>query len=523
LLAISPPVDLHLFLLAVIAASALTSALAVVRYRRAVGSRIASLMQMLSRANDKLDHQAMHDNLTALPTRALFEERLAQALANRAGKTMVVMFIGLDRFKLINDSLGHACGDLVLVAVGQRLVAALPADATVARIGGDEFAVLLPDVADRADGSLGDASGPGHAEGGGEAALALALQRSLAAPFLIGGHEQRLTVSIGVSLHPNDGTDVSSLMVSADLALDHAKKLGRDTCTFFVPSMNRIASDRMELERSLRHAVAHAEFTLHYQPKIALQNGEIIGVEALVRWQHPTRGLVSPGEFIPLAEELGLIAPLGAWVLHQACAQNRAWLDAGLPPVKMAVNLSAAQFRHGNLVKMIADTLTATGLDAGSLELELTESMLMHDAADATLVLQRLHAMGVSLSIDDFGTGYSSLSYLKRFRLDTLKIDRSFVSELGHDVDDAAIVRSIIVLAHSLRLNVIAEGVETIEQLEFLRQMGCDQYQGYYASRPLPVDQFETLLRRSMPARLPAATAAGVLADVGTLRVLARG
>lgn len=475
--------DFQLAVLAGLAACVAAAGVAAARYRRCVTVRIVALLESLAHANDQIDHQALHDTLTQLPGRALFEDRLSQALAASPADAgaIAVVFVGLDRFKLVNDCRGHACGDQVLRAVGQRLVASLQARDTVARIGGDEFALLI--------NGAGDAAGA--------AAIADRLRHQLAAPFVILGQELRLTVSIGVSLYPDHGRDGSTLMVCADLALDHAKKIGRDNCAFFMPTMNGIVNARADMEHSLRHAVAHGEFTLHYQPKLAVASGLVVGVEALVRWQHPTRGLVSPNDFIPLAEELGLIVPLGAWVLREACAQNRTWQDAGLPKLKMGVNLSAAQFRQGNLPETIAAALAETGLDADSLELELTESMLMHDADGATLVLERLCSMGVWLSIDDFGTGYSSLSYLKRFHLDTLKIDRSFVRDLSVDADDAAIVRSIIVLAHSLRLNVIAEGVETADQLAFLRMLGCDEFQGYHASRPVPADQFEAFMRRS--------------------------
>jgi diguanylate cyclase (GGDEF)-like protein len=473
--------DSQLAVLTGVTACLAAAGVASTRYRRYVTMRMAGLLQSLAHANDQLDHSALHDSLTNLPGRALFEDRLSQALASLRTETgaVAVVFVGLDRFKLINDCRGHACGDQVLLAVGQRLTASLQPRDTVARIGGDEFALLLTDAGNAAD----------------VAAIADRVRRELAAPFLIMGQELRLTASVGASVYPDHGRDGSTLMVCADLALDHAKKIGRDNCALFTPTMNGIVNARAEMERCLRHSLEHGEFTLHYQPKIAIGSGNIVGVEALVRWQHPVLGLVPPNDFIPLAEELGLIVPLGAWVLHEACAQNRAWQVAGLPKLKMGVNLSAAQFRRGNLPETVAAILAQTGLDADCLELELTESMLMHDADGATLVLERLCAMGVWLSIDDFGTGYSSLSYLKRFHLDTLKIDRSFVRDLSVDVDDAAIVRSIIVLAHSLRLNVIAEGVETADQLEFLRTLGCDEFQGYYASRPVPADQFETFLR----------------------------
>ena len=313
--------------------------------------------------------------------------------------------------------------------------------------------------------------------------------------MVIDGQEQHLSVSIGISLYPDDGIQLRELMSNADSAMYHAKKMGRGNYQFFAPEMHAAAGKRMALEKDLRRALDQQEFVLHYQPKVDVVTGDVASMEALVRWHSPERGLVPPNDFIPLAEETGMIIPLGAWVLREACRQNRAWQLAGLPALRVAVNLSARQFRQNNFPEFVADVLASTGMSASCLELEVTESVVMDNPKDAALTLERLHALGIKISVDDFGTGYSSLSYLKQFPLDTLKIDRSFVREITSDADDAAIVKSIISLAHSLRLDVIAEGVETGEQLDYLRELGCDHYQGYLCSKPLSALEFEKLMR----------------------------
>jgi EAL domain-containing protein (putative c-di-GMP-specific phosphodiesterase class I) len=309
---------------------------------------------------------------------------------------------------------------------------------------------------------------------------------------------------VGISVYPEDGGSLRELMSNADSAMYHAKKMGRANYQFFAPEMNAAAGERLALEQALRRALEQNEFALHYQPKVDVATGNVVAMEALVRWHSPERGMVAPNEFIGVSEEIGLIIPLGAWVLREACRQNRAWQDAGLPHLRVAVNLSAYQFRQRDLPEFIAQVLQEERLLPSCLELEVTESVVMHNPADAARILERLHGQGIHISVDDFGTGYSSLSYLKQFRLDTLKIDRSFVRDISSDADDAAIVRSVIALAHSLRLKVIAEGVETDEQLDFLRELGCDEYQGYLRSKPLPAAQFEELLRKAQESGVPA-------------------
>jgi len=456
-----------------------------------LASRTAGLVNSLSNANRKLHHMALHDSLTRLPNRSLLEDRICQAIASseRSGKGFAVMFLDLDRFKTINDSLGHHYGDKLLQGVAERLSQALRAEDTVARLGGDEFVVLLVDVAT-----------PTVA-----ANVAQKLLDRLALPIAVEGQEQIVSVSIGISLYPEDGTQLRDLMSNADSAMYHAKKMGRANFQFFTPQMNAAAGARLALEKDLRRALDQGEFELHYQPKVDVASGAVHAMEALVRWRSPERGLVPPNDFIPVAEDIGLIIPLGAWVLREACRQNCAWQRAGLPPLRVAVNLSAYQFAQSNLPDFVAGVLAETGMAASCLELEVTESVVMHNPAEAALILERLHAQGIHISVDDFGTGYSSLSYLKQFRLDTLKIDRSFVRHISSDADDAAIVRSVIALAHSLRLRVIAEGVETDEQLAYLRHLGCDQYQGYLSSKPLPAAEFEAMMRAAQAPESKAA------------------
>jgi diguanylate cyclase (GGDEF)-like protein/PAS domain S-box-containing protein len=437
----------------------------------------------------RIRHIAQHDVLTGLPNRSLLQDRLSQAVAysQRCERPVWVLLIDLDRFKFVNDSMGHKAGDVVLMTVAARLRAALRETDTVARLSGDEFVVILTEHDERL-----------------QAEVVQRLMDAVAQPVPLGSKEFFVTCSIGVAVYPTDGTPADSLIEHADIAMYRAKKLGRNNFQFYTPAMNDEAQERVRIESALRSALERDEFVLHYQPQVNLASGQVVGMEALIRWQHPELGVVAPDRFISVAEETGLIVPIGAWVMRTACAQNKAWQDAGLGMLRVAVNLSARQFGAANLLADISDVLARTGLAPSLLEIELTESLFMSDVTLAVELLHSMKALGVNLSIDDFGTGYSSLSYLSRFPIDVLKIDRSFVSDITRDANDAAIVASIIALAHNLQLSVIAEGVETAEQLDYLRRHGCDEMQGYYFSRPLAAPAFEELLRqrKSLPLAL---------------------
>jgi diguanylate cyclase (GGDEF)-like protein/PAS domain S-box-containing protein len=448
-----------------------------------------TLAEEIDQARIRMVYLAQHDPLTDLPNRILLNDRLAQAiaLARRQGKQLAVMFLDLDRFKHINDSLGHAVGDQLLQSVAKRLMAVVRSSDTVCRQGGDEFVILLADVE--------------HAED-----AALSAQKILAAltvPHCIDQLELHVTVSIGISIYPEDGQDADTLIKSADTAMYHAKESGRNNYQFFEQTMNVLAVERHSIEGGLRRALERQEFMLLYQPKIDLETGTISGVEALLRWQHPQRGLILPEQFVGIAEDCGLIVPIGAWVLREACRQAQTWQDSGLPSVPVAVNISAVQFRHKDFLASLTGILKDTGLAPRYLELELTESVLMQDADSTACVLKALKAMGVRLAIDDFGTGYSSLSYLKRFPIDTLKIDQSFLRDIIHatsDSDDAAIVAAVVSMGKNLKQRVIAEGVETREQLAFLQAQGCGEGQGFYFSRPVTADALGKLLQTGLTA-----------------------
>jgi diguanylate cyclase (GGDEF)-like protein/PAS domain S-box-containing protein len=428
----------------------------------------------------KMSHLAQHDFLTGLPNRALLTERLSQAigLANRHRKQVALLFLDLDDFKNINDSLGHAIGDQLLQSVADRLVACVRSSDMVCRQGGDEFVILLAEIEQPQDA--------GH--------VAETLLAAFDAPHLIGGQELHVTLSIGISVYPDDGGNVDSVMQNADTAMFHAKASGRNNYQFFRADMNTQAVQRLFVESGLRRGLKDGEFLLHYQPQIDLASGAMIGAEALIRWRDPGLGLVYPGQFVPIAEACGLIVPIGRWVLREACRQVRAWLDSGLRAVPVAVNISAVEFRHKAFLDGVALILQETGLAPSYLELELTESILMHDADSSALVLDALKTMGVRLAIDDFGTGYSSLSYLKRFPIDALKIDQSFVRDLATDADDATIVGAMIGMGRNLKQQVIAEGVETLEQFAFLQTQLCDEGQGFHFSHPLSAEAFGLLL-----------------------------
>ena len=433
------------------------------------------------RYQEQLEHQANYDVLTGLPNRNLLHDRLKRAVfAQRDARPIAVVFIDLDHFKFINDSLGHTQGDKLLAIIAERLASIVREGDTVARLGGDEFVLVLNDQ-------------------NKEDVIFRAMQRVLnkvSEPMTIDGQELYITCSAGVSLYQADAPDVETLLKNADVAMYRAKEHGRDNFQFYTPEMNDLANERLALEHSLRRALERNELLLHYQPKVDLGTGRIVGAEALLRWQHPEWGLIAPERFIPIAEETGLIVQIGAWVIRTACNQARQWQDAGLPPVIMSVNLSARQFRQESFVKVVTQILHETGLKPEQLEMELTESMLMHNANAAISILRGLKSLGVRLSLDDFGTGYSSLSYLSRLPIDTLKIDRSFVQHIGDqdECDNGILAQAIISLGHSLNLTVIAEGVETGEQLKFLKAHQCDEVQGFYFCKPTVAGEFAKML-----------------------------
>lgn len=433
------------------------------------------------RFEQELMYQASHDSLTDLPNRNILLDRLSQALAlgKRFNKPIGVLLLDLDNFKIINDTMGHGAGDKLLVNVAERLRGAMRRYDTVARLGGDEFAIILTEFGESKE----------------VVPVTEKILKLFSDPFEAEGREIFITVSIGIALFPSDGDSAEALLKNADAAVYHAKEQGKNSYRFFSAELNQKAFERLEMEAKLRHALERGEFVLHYQPRVELSTGRIVGAEALIRWNDPESGMIGPYKFIPLLEETGLIIPVGDWVMRTACAQLKMWLDAGHPSFQITVNLSARQFHQLDLVGDVKRMLEETGLEPRYLCMELTESILMHDVEEAVDKLAALKDMGVSLSIDDFGTGYSSLSYLKRFPLDELKIDQSFIRDLTTDPDDAAIVITIIAMAHNLKLKVVAEGVETLAQLVFLIEHQCEEMQGYYFSKPLPVDQFEELLK----------------------------
>jgi len=435
----------------------------------------------LEEANAQLHHQATHDALTGLPNRVLFLDRLGREIAHAArdGRRFAVLLLDLDRFKLINDTMGHAAGDQLLIQAAARLAGVLRDIDTVARTGGDEFLVLIAETRDAYD--------PG--------AAAANLVKALSQPYAINDTEIHTSASIGISVYPADGTDADTLVAHADEAMYFAKQRGRNSYQFFNPAMSVFSQERLELENDLRRALTLNQMEVHYQPKSDVQTGRVSSVEALLRWRHPTRGLVSPMEFIPLAEECGLILPIGEWVLREACKQARAWQLAGVPFIRVAVNVSPIQFRQSNFLRAVHSALLDFDLEPQYIEIELTESTVMGNAEGSIEILEQLSRMGVVVSIDDFGTGYSSMSYLRKFPIDKLKIDRSFISELTTNPADASIVQAIISLAHSLNLKVVAEGVETSAQLQRLQELGCDQYQGFLKSAAVSAPEIERAVR----------------------------
>jgi diguanylate cyclase (GGDEF)-like protein/PAS domain S-box-containing protein len=462
------------------------------RQGRAIGAVIVFRDVSVAHAMaQQITHSAEHDFLTGLPNRMLLNDRISQAIASarRHTKQVAVLFLDLDGFKHINDSLGHPVGDKLLQSIATRLVSSVRGADTVSRQGGDEFVVLLPDLQQPEDAAV----------------MAVRILRDVAAPHLIDLHDLYVTTSIGVSVFPDDGADAETLIKNADTAMYQAKENGRQSVQFFKPAMNARAVERQSIEESLRRALERREFTLHYQPKINIRTGAITGAEALIRWTHPSRGPLSPAVFIPIAEDSGLILPIGRWVMRRACEQARAWVEAGLRPTTMAVNVSALEFRDDDFLPNLFLILKESRLSPRTLEIELTESVLMKQVVSASLILQALRKSGVHVAIDDFGTGYSSLSYLRKLPIDTLKIDQSFVGQIVSGGDDAAIVTAVISMARSLKLRVVAEGVETFEALEFLHAHQCEEAQGYYFSRPVPAEQFAKLLETGISAEARAA------------------
>jgi diguanylate cyclase (GGDEF)-like protein/PAS domain S-box-containing protein len=431
---------------------------------------------------ERMAHLAQHDFLTGLPNRSLLNDRITQAihLAHRQHSPVAVLFIDLDHFKHVNDTLGHAVGDLLLQTVAMRLKSCVRSSDTLCRQGGDEFVMLLAEIEDAEDA----------------AQVAGKMLDGFANPLMVDGHEIELGLSIGISVYPEDGDSADTLMRHADIAMYHAKENGRNNYQFFTAELNTRAVQRHTLKRNLRRAVERREFALQYQARIDLQTGKLVGAEALLRWHHPEHGLMMPMQFIPVAEESGMIGTIGQWVLREACMQSQAWHQAGLPLLPISVNISPAEFRNKDFIPNLANVLQETALPPHSLELELTESVLLQNAETIAATLHDLKDMGVQLSIDDFGTGYHNLSYLKHFPIDTLKIDQSFVHDVNDDTDDATIVRAIVSMAESLKLRTVAEGVETTEHLAFLQALQCSEGQGYFFGKPVNPKEFETILER---------------------------
>jgi|CXWL01.1.fsa_nt_gi diguanylate cyclase (GGDEF)-like protein/PAS domain S-box-containing protein len=432
---------------------------------------------------EQLEYQATCDELTGLTNRNLLNDRLDQAIksAQRYHKAVCILFLDLDNFKVINDTLGHSAGDELLKVISKRLLSFARSEDTIARYGGDEFVLVFPQIARMEDAVL----------------IAERLIAEISQPLQIKGHKLQGTASIGISFYPHDGQDRESLLQHADAAMYHAKDKGRNTFCFYTEELNLRLIQRLTLERDLRQALILEQFRVYYQPKVDLRTGKISGVEALLRWRHPEKGMIPPDKFIPLAEDTGLILPIGEWVLRTACCQAKAWQEAGLPPITVAVNVSPKQLQLPNFDHIICDVLDDSGLDAHYLDLEVTEGAIMKEPDKMVITLTRLKEIGVQISMDDFGTGYSSLSYLKRFPFDNLKIDKAFINDIPTDDGDVTLVLTIIAMAHNFKLKVIAEGVETQAQMDFLTQKNCDEIQGFFFSKPLPATELEQLFRKN--------------------------
>ena len=450
---------------------------------------IASDISAIRRTEERLAHLAHHDSLTNLPNRVLFGDRLMQAvaLARRNKKMIAVMLLDLDRFKEVNDTLGHRFGDHLLVEVSRRLKNSIREADTISRLGGDEFAVILSDISEIEK----------------SAQVAQHFMQTVSEPFEIEGHEIYITTSIGITIYPADSDNMETLLKNADTAMYYAKSRGRNNFQFFTHEMNSRIIEKLFIESKLRRALDHEEFQLNYQPQVEAATGSIVGMEALLRWVNPDLGDMAPSKFIPIAEDTGLIIPIGEWVIKEACMQAASWLEDGVPILNLSINLSARQFHKQTIVETISAILRETGFDPHHLELEITESVIMQDVDENIQTLRRLKDLGLRLSIDDFGTGYSSLNYLKRFPIDVLKIDRSFVMDITSDPENSSVVSAIIALAHSLNLKVIAEGVETAEQLAFLKERGCNELQGYYFSKPIPGHRIKDLFRKEQRSGRP--------------------
>jgi diguanylate cyclase (GGDEF)-like protein/PAS domain S-box-containing protein len=452
---------------------------------------VFSDLTALKESEESLLHLLGHDTLTDLPNRHLFQERLSYALSDSLSRDgmVAILLLDLDRFKVINDSMGHDVGDRLLVQVSERLNEGVNAHAhlvssdALGRLGGDEFGIILSKLSHTQE----------------SAQISKHILDHFAKPFIIDGMEYFVGVSVGIGIAPLDGEDVQTLMKNADAALYHAKEQGRNNFQFYRNALNTFSMARMVMESNLRNALDRNEFLMFFQPQMDVKSGRLIGAEALIRWERPQQGMVSPAQFIPLAEEIGLIVPMGTWALNQVCQQAKSWWDSGLPPIRLAVNLSGIQFKQPEFIDTVTGVLAQSGLEARWLELELTESIAMGEVGNTFAKLKMLSDAQIKLAIDDFGTGFSSLSYLKRFPINTLKIDQSFVRNCTKDADDAAIIRAVIGLAHSLGLSVIAEGVETADQLELLRREGCDEIQGYYYSRPLAPADFVVFMQKNRP------------------------